>query len=131
MMRAALRSIDSAVTPARTNCPDGRPSRPTATAYTSPGPPPRSDTNQRNFPSGDHVGLLFWDSFPVSSTSLPPVAGKRTIALGASLPNSGPGSNSTTFPATQAIQVLTGDQTHECNCRPFATPTVRPPEPAT
>src|SRR5215831_3657854 len=131
-MRVALRSIDSApVMPARVNAPDGRPSRPMATEYTSPDPPSRSDTNQRDFPSGDHAGLLFWDSFPVSSTRLPPAAGKSTIALGAGLPKSGPGCNATKFPATQAIHVSTGDQTHECSCRPFATPIVRLPEPAT
>src|SRR5215467_11360261 len=130
MMRFSLRSIDSApVMPARVNAPDGRPSRPMATAYTSPAVPSRSDTNQRNFPSGDHAGLLLWDSFPVTSTRLPPAEGKRTIALGASFPNSGPGRNATKFPATHAIHVLAGDQTHECNCRPFATPTVRPAEP--
>src|SRR5215813_7632467 len=132
MMRFSLRSIDSApVMPARVNAPDGRPSRPMGTAYTSPAVPSRSDTNQRNFPSGDHAGLLLWDSFPVSSTRLPPAEGKRTIALGAGLPNSGPGCNSTTFPATQAIHVLAGDQTHECNWRPLATPIARDPEPDT
>src|SRR5512142_551437 len=128
-MRFALRSIDSAVRPTRTNGPDRRPSRPMATAYTSSGAPSRSDTNQRNFPSGDHAGLLFWNSFPVSSTRVPPAEGKRTIALGASFPNSGPGCNSTKFPATQAIHVLTGDHTHECNWRPLAMPTARQPEP--
>src|SRR5262252_5060022 len=132
-MRSALRSIDSAsaVRPTGTNGLERRPSRPMATAYTAPGAPSRLDTNQRDLPSCDHAGLLFWNSFPVNSTRLPPAAGKRMIALGAGFPKSGPGCNSTRFPATQAIHVLAGDQTHECNCRPFATPTVRPPGPVT
>src|SRR4029079_8857889 len=61
------------------------------------------------------------------STGFPPADGKTITELGAAFPNSGPGVNAIQFPETHAIQVESGDHTHECSCRPF--PTNRDPDP--
>src|SRR6185312_450440 len=114
-MRCSDNPIHSAFSPMRTSGPARRPFLSMGIAYTSPDTPSRSDSIQRNLPSADHAGLLYWKSAFVSAKAGPPEAGNRLMEVGASLPKRGPGSNSIQLPVAHAIHFPFGDHTHECS----------------